>query len=151
MDKWIPGALAEVTCDRQGSFWALIGEGKQPGTVTVGRSPVMWRPNDLDDPETFRGQTLKPLLPAAASMAEAWEALKAMPDLTANHAFYSVYLETGRLIFCMPSVTVEYQTYVVNTCMAKITDKTYDAHMRDMQKFGVLRDWLNAVRTREQA
>lgn len=151
-EQWVPGALVEIVCDIQGSFWALLGEGKNPGTITVGRSPVMWWPRDLDRPETFRGQTLKLLLPAAASMAECMMAMCGLPGVhrplapTLEQSLQApvsvdIPLEAGHASF---SAAAGFDNY--RPSGGFVTAANIEAVERDLHKVKALRTYLDGVK-----
>ena len=70
-----------------------------------------------------------------------WDALQGLREVADYTGYYGYQnWESGRI--CMARLNykpeIEYHTYVVNTCTAKVLPRTYEAHMRDMQKFGAL-------------
>lgn len=93
------------------------------------------------------------LLPAPDKLTpeEALAALAELPGATAGAARLACYwhLETGRVWVVMleesRNLHAEYHTYVGVHPNGKVTANTYDAHMRDMQRFGALRQWLSCL------
>ena len=122
------------------NVWAMLGKPQCGGWAYIYNGEECYR-----DPVAILRCTTPVLLPPS-DLYGAWDALLCLfhedeHGISAGKQHWETGAICATRLHPEARPEIEYQTYVANSCMAKVPPVYYDAHMRDMQKYGVLLDW----------
>lgn len=123
--------------------WRVVGDVTYESVYDLG---LCW-PESLDVCEDAGGFTL--LAPAAASIAEALANLAELNSSDCKYDFPFVELESGVMYWQAHLEGPRYEPAHTNNGPIRLD--TYDAHMRDMQKFAAVAAYIAAADSAQDA